>query len=183
MELFDRRSCLVIGGHFDEAKAFRSSGVAVFDNLRRFNRSGLSKQFLEVLTGGLESEVSHIKFFSHINTFPLLGMKRSYESDLTSANGGIRRIRFGCSQSRAASSLTTNPLSNHPNVRRYRICAGRITVDAREKDLTPVIMPINRASCKLAGGWMATPALSPRVLIVRGQDAIYALGERKTANN
>lgn len=30
---------------------------------------------------------------------------------------------------------------------------------------------------------MATPALSPGMLIVRGRDAIYALGERKVANN
>jgi hypothetical protein len=30
---------------------------------------------------------------------------------------------------------------------------------------------------------MATPAISQGMLIVRGENAIYALGERKTAKN
>jgi len=44
----------------------------------------------------------------------------------------VRRIRFGCSKS--SFKVCNDLLSNHPNVRRYDLHAGRITVDAREKD-------------------------------------------------
>ena len=42
---------------------------------------------------------------------------------------------------RATSVVLTSLLSNDPNVRRYDCCAGRITVDAREKDKLAATMP------------------------------------------
>jgi len=50
-------------------------------------------------------------------------MKRSCESDLASANGSVRRIRFGCSHRSGFDVCETSLLSNHPNVRRWSFCA------------------------------------------------------------
>jgi len=49
------------------------------------------------LTGGLESEVSNIKFSWHRYTFPFVGWKRSCESDWLRRNGSGRRTRVECS--------------------------------------------------------------------------------------
>src|SRR5262249_54382007 len=54
VEHFNRCSRFCIGRHFDEGEAFRSSSVAILDHVCRLNRSGLSKQFLKILTGSLE---------------------------------------------------------------------------------------------------------------------------------
>jgi hypothetical protein len=62
IEVLNRRCGLFLAGHFHEGKASRASGVAVFHNTGRLNRAGLAKQLLQLLTGGLESEVSNIKF-------------------------------------------------------------------------------------------------------------------------
>src|SRR6185503_15090403 len=62
IELRNSRSRFFLAGHFDEGKASRASGVAVFHNTSRLNRAGLTKQLLELLTGGLESKVSNIEF-------------------------------------------------------------------------------------------------------------------------
>jgi len=62
IELTDRRISFFFRRHFDEGKASRASGVAVFHNTGRLNRSSLTEQLLQLLTGGLESEVSNIKF-------------------------------------------------------------------------------------------------------------------------
>jgi hypothetical protein len=61
--------------------------------------------------------------------------KRSCESDLTSANGSVRRIRFGCSQRGSGFDVCESSLlSNHPKrPALFIFCAERITVDAREK--------------------------------------------------
>src|SRR5437899_1254809 len=55
IELINRRCGFFIAGHFDEPEASRTPSVAVFDDARRLNRAGLSKQFLQLLTSGLES--------------------------------------------------------------------------------------------------------------------------------
>jgi hypothetical protein len=52
-------------GHFDEGKAARTARHSVFDHTCRFNRAGLGKQFLQIFAGGLEREVSNIKFCRH----------------------------------------------------------------------------------------------------------------------
>ena len=62
IELLNRRSGFFLAGHFDEGKASRAPGVAGFHNAGRLNRAGLTKQLLQFLIGGLESEVSNIEF-------------------------------------------------------------------------------------------------------------------------
>ena len=62
IELLNRRCGFFLAGHFDEGKASRASRIAVFHDTGRLNRSSLTKQLLELLVGGLESEVSNIKF-------------------------------------------------------------------------------------------------------------------------
>src|SRR5947209_5830589 len=73
IELIDCRCGFFVAGHFDEPEASRTSSVAIFDDARRLNRAGLSKQFLQLLTGSLESEVSHIKFRCHRFNLSLFG--------------------------------------------------------------------------------------------------------------
>src|SRR5688572_2626466 len=53
IELLNRRIRFVLTGHFDESKASRTSRIAVFHYTRRLNRSSLTKQLLQILTGGL----------------------------------------------------------------------------------------------------------------------------------
>jgi hypothetical protein len=65
VELLDRCRRFFVSRHFDEREAFGLSCVAVFNDACRFNRSGLRKQFLEMLAGGLESEISNIEFLCH----------------------------------------------------------------------------------------------------------------------
>jgi hypothetical protein len=62
VELLNCRRRFFLGRHFDESETFRSASVAIFNYARRFNRARLSKQCLEILTGGLESKVSNIEF-------------------------------------------------------------------------------------------------------------------------
>jgi hypothetical protein len=69
VELFNRGRRFFFRRHFHESETFRLSSIAILDHACRFNRSGLSKQFLKILTGSLESEVSDIKFFDHRDTF------------------------------------------------------------------------------------------------------------------
>src|SRR6185369_779334 len=65
VELFNRCRRFFFRRHFHESETFRLSRIAILNHACRFNRSGLSKQFLKILTGSLESEVSDIKFFDH----------------------------------------------------------------------------------------------------------------------
>src|SRR6185436_4364452 len=73
IHLLDGGSGFFRCGHFDEGKASRTARHAVFDYTCGFNRAGLRKQFLQVFAGGLEREVSNIKFSRHsIYFLPIL---------------------------------------------------------------------------------------------------------------
>jgi len=61
-------------------------------------------------------------------------MKRSGESDLASANGSVRRIRFGCSQRGAASICVKQACSRTiQNVQRWLFCARSASPSMRER--------------------------------------------------
>src|SRR5688572_12881692 len=78
IELLNRCIGFVAGGHFDEGEPSRASGVAIFDDTCGLDRTGLRKQFLKILTGSLESEVSNIEFCRHRDIpFPAWGGKEA----------------------------------------------------------------------------------------------------------
>src|SRR5207253_6205318 len=126
IELIDCRCGFFVAGHFDEPEASRTSSVAIFDDARRLDRAGLSKQFLQLLTGSLESEVSHIKFRCHRFNLSLFGLKKKLrESDWLRRNGCGRRTRFGCSYKERLLKFEYKPHSRtHPNAGANRFMRG-----------------------------------------------------------
>src|ERR687883_22770 len=53
VELRDGGLTLLLGRHLDEAEAARAARVAVFDDRRRLDRTGLREQFLQVAARSL----------------------------------------------------------------------------------------------------------------------------------
>src|SRR5262249_39549985 len=66
-----------VSRHFHKRKTFRLSGVTICNHARRFNGSSLGEEVLQILTTGLEREVSHIKFFCHRDPFLGRGRKEA----------------------------------------------------------------------------------------------------------
>ena len=64
----------------------------------------------------------------------LFGDEKKLRIGWASANGSGRRTRFECSQKKSGFKCETSPLSNFQTPALIDLCAGRITVDAREKD-------------------------------------------------
>jgi len=61
-------------------------------------------------------------------------MKRSCESDLASANGSVRRIRFGCSQTGSGFDVCDTACSRTiQNVLRWLFCARSASPSMRER--------------------------------------------------
>jgi hypothetical protein len=124
----------LLARHFDEAKATWASRVAVFHDARWFDGASLSKKLLQILAGGRKREISYVKFHCHVDVpFPR-GEQRE----------AANRIGFGLtvgSEGPASDAQTSGFWSwNQPalelskNASANGLRAGRITVDAREKD-------------------------------------------------
>ena len=62
IELVNSSGAFFFGGHLDEAEASRATRFAIFDDARRFDRSCLSEQLLQILACSLESQIPNIKF-------------------------------------------------------------------------------------------------------------------------
>jgi hypothetical protein len=84
-------SCLAffLGGHFDETETTGTSRVTIFNNGSRLDRARLGKKLLQILAGGLESEVAYIKFHGHVNAPLLLSQEcqKKLESKWLRCNG------------------------------------------------------------------------------------------------
>jgi hypothetical protein len=75
VELLDRRRCFFRRGHFDETKAARTTGHAVFDDLSRFHIARLREVIAQIVASRLEREISYVKFCSHFLFCPLMLME------------------------------------------------------------------------------------------------------------
>jgi len=56
---------LFISTHFDEGESLASAALAILNHLRRLDRAERREQSLQVGTGNLEIEISHIQPFAH----------------------------------------------------------------------------------------------------------------------